>query len=140
MFAIPFARWALGRLGGAAIAGKRFLNGEALAALVAVAVVVSGLVAVAWFRHEIVAGRDGVWKDKLAKSRLDAAARTRAREQAANAAAAAARKPLVDELVAARDRVADLEQRLAAAEKAAAAGADPDPVIFSRDIVRSLRK
>lgn len=131
--------WWVARGTGVGAAATRFCNGSSLKA-VATAVIVVALISstvLAWFgaRADVAEGRDAVWKSKLAIEALLAARRQAARDRAAEAAAAAERQRMTVERKAMSERVADLERKLATLEQQSG-----DPVIFPRDLVRSLRE
>jgi hypothetical protein len=134
------ARWALARTGIVGTGMARFWNREAAVAAIVVVGILGLIAAAGWLRSEITAGRDAKWKEQLAKSRVAGLARQRARDQAAAEAAERARADLIHELELAIVRSGELERQLASmAATATAAGQDPDPVVFPRDLVRSLK-
>lgn len=144
MIAIPTlatlaVRWAAFRAG-----AGRFLNGNAGIAL-SVAVVVFGiLVGLWWLRYDAAssatAARDATWKADLATQRAKDLEVQRVRDAAAERKAAEARAALERERDDAARLAADLEQKLAAIERGGNGAMAGDPVIFPRDLVRSLRK
>lgn len=118
-------------------------KGHAGVAIAIVAGVVAILLFVGWLRGDAastaIAARDSTWREKLAAERL---AQSNQHYEAARRAAEAAAKERRD-LEADRDqaiaRAADLELQLQAARQAAKPGADPDPVIYPRNVARALR-
>lgn len=134
-----WARWSSIRAG-----AGRFLNGNAGVAL-GLAVVVTGLlVGLWWLRHDAAvsatAARDATWTGKLAEQRAADLVAQRDRDRRAEEKAAAERARLEAERDAAVGNAAELERKLAAAERGAGGAVPGDPVILPRDLVRSLRK
>lgn len=114
----------------------------AIAGAVALAVV---LVVIA--RNDVearaIAMRDATWRDELARASRKALEEQRAKDKAAADAAARARKAIEDQRDQVLTRNIELEQLLAKYKGQAEAKSQPvddNPVIFPREIVRSLRK
>lgn len=133
------AKWAAFRSG-----AGRFLNGNAGIALSVAVVVIGILVGLWWLRYDAAssatAARDATWEAGLAKQRARDIEAQRARDAAAERKAAEVRATLERERDDAARLAADLEQKLATIERGADGSATGDPVIFPRDLVRSLRK
>lgn len=132
------ARWTAFRAG-----AGRFLNGNAGIA-VAVAIVVIGiLVGLWWLRYDAAssatAARDATWRADIAAQRARDLEAQRARDLVAEKKAAAERAALERQRDEAAARAAELESNLAKLAQGVDAAAG-DPVIFPRDLVRSLRK
>jgi len=129
------AKWAALRVG-----VGRFLNGNAGIAVAIAVVVIAVIGGLWWLRYDAasnaVAGRDATWRATIADERAKQLIDQRHRDLLAEERAADERRRIEAERDAATETAVELERKLTTLEQQD----NGDPVVFPRDLVRSLRK